>query len=211
MSMICLLSWMGLILSANEASVAVTEPTETFGHAVVSQILCVDQTCTIYCDIEGFPPIIGKNMPIKINGLKTANSRESNQNLQVFLFNLLLDGKDTPKQVHLKHLRRGETFCFLADIEVDGEDLCDLLVENGLAQRVIKVSEPEPPARSPRQSSQITPPRTNNRFVASKTSKIFHRTECAHTKRMDTDKAVYFSSRQEAERTGRQPCKTCKP
>lgn len=211
MSTLCLLSWMGLILSASDTSGVEAVPAETYGHAVVSQVLSVDQTCTLYCNIKDFPPIIGENMPVMISGLKTANTAQYNEKLQVFLFNLLLGKKETPKQVRLRHLRRGESFCFVADVEIDGQDLCDLLVENGLAQRVIKVNEPAAPPGATRTASSAAARTQKAGYMASKTSKIFHRAECVHAKRMDTDKAVYFSTRQEAERTGRQACKTCKP
>lgn len=213
MSIVCLLSWMGLILSASDTPVQPVQPTDSYGCAVVSHVLRIDPACTIYCDIADFPPIIGENMPVKICGLKTADTVEYNQKIQTFLVDLLLTKTDSPKKVQLNHIRRGNSFCLLADVEIDGQDVCDLLVENGLAKRVIQVKEPAaPPAALTRPASQVAPPRTQqNAYVASKTSKIFHRVGCAHAKRIDPDKAVYFSSRREAEQAGRQPCKTCSP
>lgn len=211
MSILYLLSWIGLILSATD-SPAVIEATGTYGNASVSKILRIDQTCTIFCDIKDFPAIIGVDMPVKINGLKTANAVEYNLKIQKFLSELLLTKTDTPKKVTLKNIRRGEMFCFLADVEIDGEDLCDLLVANGLAQRIIEVKIPKPTQATVRQASQINAPQAPRYpYMASKTSKIFHRVDCSHAKRIDTAKAIYFSSRQEAVRTGRQPCKTCNP
>jgi micrococcal nuclease len=202
---------MGLILSATD-SPAVVEATGTYGNASVSKILRIDQTCTIFCDIKDFPAIIGKDMPVKINGLKTANAVEYNLKIQKFLNELLLTKMDTPKKVTLKNIRRGEMFCFLADIEIDGKDVCDLLVANGLAQRIIEVKTPKPPQAAIQQASQINARQAPRYpYMASKTSKIFHRVDCSHAKRIDAAKAIYFSSRQEAVRTGRQPCKTCNP
>ena len=62
------LSWMGMILSANDAPVS-NPVVDCYGNAVVSKILCIDENCTLYSDIQDFPPIIGENMPVKINGL----------------------------------------------------------------------------------------------------------------------------------------------
>lgn len=214
MSMIYFLSWMGLILSAGDVP-AVIQPMDVYGDAVVSKIYRIDQTCTLYCDIEDFPPVIGRDMPVKINGLKTANAAEYNQKIQAFLTDLLLPESkesETLKTVRLKNIRRGETFCFLADIEIDGKDLCDLLVEHGLAQRIIQVKTPDAPQATADPAPRVRAQRAaRNPYVASKTSKIFHRVGCAHAKRIDADKLIYFSSRQEALRTGRQPCKSCNP
>ncbi|MHC5182087.1 MAG: Ada metal-binding domain-containing protein, partial [Planctomycetota bacterium] len=48
-------------------------------------------------------------------------------------------------------------------------------------------------------------------YVATRSSKIYHRTTCMHAKRMDASKAISFAQREDAEKTGRRPCKTCKP
>ncbi|MBL7214261.1 MAG: hypothetical protein ISS71_01145 [Phycisphaerae bacterium] len=211
MSIIYLLSWMGLIFSVNDAP-APNQTPDFYGNAIVSKILRIDETCTLYCDIQDFPRIIGENMPVKISGLKTADTIEYNQKIQKFLSELLLTETEAPKKIALKNIRRGKVFCFVADIEIDGEDLCDLLVANGLAQRVIEVKEPAASSSTASPASQIGGKRTQKtEYVASKTSKIFHRVGCSHAKRINADKAVYFSSRQEAIRTGRQPCKTCNP
>ena len=211
MNMIYLLSWMGLMLSVNNAP-TLNHPSDVYGNATVSKILRIDETCTLYCDIQDFPPVIGKNMPVKICGLKTANAIEYNQKIQNFLSELLLKKTDSPQKITLKNIRRGETFCFSADIEIDGKDLCDLLVANGLAQRVIEVKEPASNQSATPQTSRTARRRTQkNEYVASKTSKIFHRVGCSHAKRINADKAVYFATRQEAIQTGRQPCKTCNP
>lgn len=211
MNIICLLSWIGLVLSANDTSV-LAQPADCYGDAVVAKILCIDQTCMLYCDIQDFPPVIGKNMPVKISGLKTANTPEYNQKIQKFLVELLLSKTDTPQKVCLRNIRRGNTFCFLADIEINGEDICDVLVENGLAQRIIQVKTPalqKSPTELP--SHPAAQRKQKIEFVASKTSKIFHRSGCSHAERINNDKATYFSSRQEAVNTGRQPCKVCNP
>ena len=211
MSMIYLLSWMGLVLSVNDAP-ALNHPTDAYGNAIISKILRIDENCTFYCDIQDFPPIIGKNMPVMICGLKTANAIEYNQKIQKFLSELLLTKADTPKKIHLKNIRRGNTFCFLADIEIDGEDLCDLLVANGLAQRIIEVKAPQSQQPVTKQAPQAASRRAQkNEYAASKTSKIFHRVGCSHAKRINADKLIYFSTRKEAIQTGRQPCKTCNP
>ena len=210
---IVLLSWMGLMLSANDAP-ASKPVVNCYGNAVVSKVLRIDDNCTLYSDIQDFPPIIGINMPVKINGLKPAGNTVFNQKIQKFLNELLLTGKNEPApEIILKNIRRGDTFCFYADVEVNGDDLCDLLIENGLAQRIIEIKEPYPQQET---TSQTSPAEVRTRqvkvaYIASKTSKVFHRAGCSHAKRIDPAKAITFSSRNEAVKTGRKPCKTCNP
>lgn len=211
MNLICLLSWMGLLVCANDTPAPI-QTIGGYGDAVIINVLRIDETCTLYCDIQDLPPVIGKNMPVKIKGLKTADAVELNSKIRKFLNTLLLTKTDTPQSINLRNIQRGNTFCFLADIEIDGEDLCDLLVENGLAQRIIEVKEPTAQQSIPGTASQTNSQRAQkNSYIASKTSKIFHRTGCSHAKRIDPARSVYFSTRQEAIQSGRQPCKTCDP
>ncbi len=212
MNIICLFAWMGLICSASELTVSVESHPCSYGHAEVTAVHRIDENCILYCDIRDFPPIIGKNMPVKINGLRTSSSVEQNHKIQAFLNLLLMTKTDTAKKILLKDLQRGGQFCFLADIEINGQDICDLLVDNGLAQRIITVSAGDTPQSNSPQATRLAAERAHkNTFIASKTSKIFHRVGCSHAKRINPERAVYFSSRQDAVQTGRQPCKVCNP
>lgn len=210
---IVLLSWIGLILSANDTPVS-SQIVDCYGNAVVSKVLRIDENCTLYSNIEGLPPIIGQNMPVKVHGLKTANNAEFNRKIQKFLAELLLTdtGKSGP-EIILKKIQRGDTFCLCADVEVNGNDLCDLLVENGLAQRIIEIKEPHPQQNTTQPTSQtgVRNRQATITYIASRTSKIFHRAGCPHAKRIDPAKAVNFSTRDEAVKSGRKPCKTCHP
>ena len=207
------LSWMGLILSVNNAPIS-NQVVDCYGNAVVSRILRVDENCTLYSNIQDFPSIIGENMPVKINGLKTADNTAFNRKIQQFLSELLLTDKaESGPEIILKNIQRGDTFCFCADVEVNGNDLCILLVENGLAQRIIEIKEPQPQQGTTRSTSQaeIKAHQVKVAYIASKTSKIFHRVRCSHAKRINPAKAITFSTRNEAIKTGRKPCKTCNP
>jgi hypothetical protein len=48
-------------------------------------------------------------------------------------------------------------------------------------------------------------------FVASKNGKVFHKRDCASAKRINPENLLTFKTRDEAEATGRTPCKQCKP
>lgn len=178
---------------------------ESYGDAKVSCVLRMDEHVRIFCNIADLPPVIGQNIPVRIKGLKPASTANENLKLLRFLNDLLLSKNSESNQVFLKDIQRGKQFCLVADIEINGQNLCDLLIENKLAQKVIEVSRSE---KTELDSSKAT---EEGGYTASKSSKVYHRSTCPHAKRMDAAKAITFSSLQDAEKTGRRPCKTCKP
>jgi hypothetical protein len=202
---ICLTLFVFCIASSFSQKTATPPPVESYGDAKVSTVLRLDEHVRLYCDISKLPPVIGQNIPVCINGLKPAADAKDNLELLMFLNDLLLSKNNKPKTILLKDIQRGEQFCLIADIEVDGQNLCDLLVEKKLAQKVIEVPQSE------KTNSDSLPAMNEGGYTASKSSKVFHRSTCPHAKRMDMAKAVTFSSREDAEKTGRRACKTCKP
>ena len=48
-------------------------------------------------------------------------------------------------------------------------------------------------------------------YVASKKSEAFHKMTCEHVATIKEDNVIYFQSLEEAQKTGRRGCKTCKP
>ncbi len=49
------------------------------------------------------------------------------------------------------------------------------------------------------------------KYVASKNSKVFHRLDCKWAKRISPKNAIGFKNREEAIRSGRRPCRSCRP
>ena len=49
------------------------------------------------------------------------------------------------------------------------------------------------------------------RYVASRKSEVFHRPDCKWAKRISPKNLIGFNSRAEVIKTGRRPCKACKP
>jgi len=186
-------------------------PIESYGDAHVVTVHRLDEHVRLYCDIADFPPIIGQNIPVCIKGLKPAANPQDNLKLLIFLNDLFLSKNDTPEKIILKDIQRGQQFCLVADIEVDGKDLCDLLVEKKLAQKVIEVPQPKTPTTNALPQGQTNTANADTQYIASTSSKVYHLPTCPHVARMDTSKAVTFATREDAEKTGRRPCKTCKP
>ncbi len=49
------------------------------------------------------------------------------------------------------------------------------------------------------------------KYVASKNSKVFHKPQCSSAKRIKPKNLISYSSRDEALKAGKRPCKRCKP
>jgi len=62
-------------------------------------------------------------------------------------------------------------------------------------------------------ANQTTSPQTQEtvKHVASRNSKVFHKRTCPHVARIKRANLVRFNSFATAKRSGRSPCKTCKP
>ena len=210
--LVCLAALSSAPASANEPNLP-----NTYGSAHVSRVLNIDAACTLFCNIDAFPPLIGQNIPVRIEGVEMPAGAVDGE-IVAFLHLVLTPpapNKPTPS-ILLKNIRRGVTFSLTADIEVDGKDLAQLLVEKGLARRVLRLGTADdasnPAAVAPAAVPQkIETTTASGMFVASKSSKVFHRSTCPHAKRLDPTKTITFQTRQEAEQNGRRPCKTCNP
>jgi hypothetical protein len=67
----------------------------------------------------------------------------------------------------------------------------------------------EPTAESTPASQRGEP--AEYKYIASKNSKVFHRPDCHWVRQIKPKNLVYYSSRDEAIKAGKKPCKQCKP
>ncbi len=224
----CVIPVFAFFLSAcvgGAESPAPTQATADYGNAIVSGVLRVDSQSRIYCDIAGWPAIVGKEMPVQIRGLAPTESGFSvpmrefvMQTLQGCLNrsqtagdpNLPASGK-----IQLTHITRGSGFCLVADIQADGKDLGQLLIDKGFAQKILTpVGSSVPPAQAdpdtPAPASAANEP-SKTGYAASKNSQTFHRADCRHAKRILKSTLLVFETREQAIQTGRKPCKVCNP
>jgi len=50
-----------------------------------------------------------------------------------------------------------------------------------------------------------------HKYIASKNSRVFHKSDCRWVKRISAKNIVSYSSRDKATEAGKRPCKTCNP
>jgi len=109
-----------------------------YGTVTVSKVISVYDGDTFRVNIDSLPPIVGKNIPIRVNGVDTPEIRGKCQ----YEKNLALEARDfvrikltNAKEIKLTNLQRGKYFRVVANVVVDGVSLERELLDNKLAYR----------------------------------------------------------------------------
>ena len=109
-----------------------------YGTVTVSKVISVYDGDTFRVNIDSLPPIVGKNIPIRVNGVDTPEIRGKCQ----YEKNLALEARDfvrikltNAKEIKLTNLQRGKYFRVVANVVVDGVSLERELLDNKLAYK----------------------------------------------------------------------------
>ena len=109
-----------------------------YGNATVSEVRTIYDGDSFRVNINGWPDIIGKSVPIRMLGVDTPEMRGKCEAEKILARQakqhtvaLLRSGK----MIELKNTQRGKYFRILANVIIDGESLADSLLKNGLARR----------------------------------------------------------------------------
>jgi micrococcal nuclease len=107
-----------------------------YGTVIVSKVISVYDGDTFRVNIDSLPPIVGKNIPIRVNGVDTPEIRGKCQ----YEKDLALEARDfvrgklsNAKEIKLTNLQRGKYFRVVANVVVDGVSLEKELLDNELA------------------------------------------------------------------------------
>ena len=107
-----------------------------YGSVTVSKVISVYDGDTFRVNIDSLPPIVGKNIAIRVNGVDTPEIRGKCQ----YEKDLALEARDfvrgklaNAKEIKLTNLQRGKYFRVVANVVVDGVSLELELLDNGLA------------------------------------------------------------------------------
>lgn len=104
----------------------------------ITNILSIYDGDTFRADINGYPAIIGKNMPIRINGIDTPEKRgkcNKEKILAIKAKNYTYQKLKNAKTIILRNPKRGKYFRIVADVYVDGYKLIDGLIDRELGVR----------------------------------------------------------------------------
>ena len=109
-----------------------------YGAVTVSRVISVYDGDTFRVDIDSLPPIVGKNIPIRLNGVDTPEIQGKCQ----YEKDLALKARDfvrnklvNAKEIKLAKLQRGKYFRVVADVMIDGVSLEQELLDNELAYK----------------------------------------------------------------------------
>lgn len=108
-----------------------------YGSARVLAVVSVYDGDTFRANVEGWPPIVGSSMAIRIAGIDTPELRDPNPEVRALariaraFTTARLRGAST---IELRHIRRGKYFRLVADVMVDGESVGRALLEADLAK-----------------------------------------------------------------------------
>ena len=109
-----------------------------YGTVIVSKVISVYDGDTFRVDIDSLPPIVGKNMPIRLNGVDTPEIRgkcQYEKDLALKARNFVRNKLANAKEIKLTKLQRGKYFRVVADVYLDGVSLEQELLENKLAYK----------------------------------------------------------------------------
>jgi len=123
------------------ATILVVLPVQTapqYGTVTVLKVISVYDGDTFRVDINSLPPIVGKNIPIRVNGVDTPEIRgkcQYEKNLALEARDFVRDKLSNAKEIKLTNLQRGKYFRVVANVLVDGVSLEQELLDNKLAYR----------------------------------------------------------------------------
>lgn len=109
---------------------------ETYEDVIVSEVISIYDGDTFRVDIDNYPEIIGKNMPIRVKGIDTPEIRtrcNTEKNLARNAKKLTVSLLRKAKIIELKNIERGKYFRLVADVFVDGKLLSKELIKSNLA------------------------------------------------------------------------------
>jgi micrococcal nuclease len=123
-----------ILLTLVSFSVNATE----YGNATVSEVRSIYDGDSFRVNINGWPDIIGKSVPIRVLSVDAPEMRGKCEAEKLaariakqHTVALLRSGK----MIELTNMQRGKYFRILANVIIDGKSLADSLVSNGLARR----------------------------------------------------------------------------
>ena len=116
----------------------VVQAATEYGSVTVSKVISVYDGDTFRVNIGSLPPIVGKNIPIRLEGVDTPEIQgkcQYEKDLAIKARDFVRSKLDNAKEIMLNNLKRGKYFRIVADVTVDGVSLEKELLENEFAYK----------------------------------------------------------------------------
>ena len=119
------------------ASTALAASPKIYGDAVVVEVTSIYDGDTFKANLQGYPPITGERIGIRINGIDTPEMRDNRPEIKAlarkakqYTVRRLREGQ----RIILRNMQRGKYFRIVADVYIDGSSLGQELISAGLAK-----------------------------------------------------------------------------
>ena len=109
-------------------------------RVVVSRLVSVYDGDTFRCDVDSWPKLFGYHIPVRIRGINCPEKRKIDDRpnqLAVRAMNFTKTSLINAKCIELVDITRGKYFRLIANVLIDGHDLGQMLLDNGLAERYL--------------------------------------------------------------------------
>lgn len=124
----------GLLLLLISLSV---ESSEGYGNALVAKIHKVHDGDTFFVSIDGWSPVVGENIGVRVGGIDTPELNGKCQYEKEIGIMAKLYARDLLEQgetIELRNVRRGSFFRIVAEVYVDGKSLAGELLRLQVAK-----------------------------------------------------------------------------
>lgn len=108
----------------------------TFGSATVLKVTSIYDGDTFRANIKGYPPVVGKRMSIRINGIDTPEIKahcEKEKMLARAAKKVTVSLLRNAHIIELHNIKRGKYFRLVADVYADGVSIGNELIRKHLA------------------------------------------------------------------------------
>jgi len=134
---IVLLSTLYLICYSSSA-LAASSDNLNYGTLNCSEVTSIYDGDTFRCNIEGVHPLLGNRIAIRVNGVDTPEMKDKRPEIKALAQQAkqFTVGKlRGAKVVELRNVQRGKYFRIVADVYMDGENLTEGLIGEGLGKK----------------------------------------------------------------------------
>jgi endonuclease YncB( thermonuclease family) len=119
------------------ASTSLASSPKVYGDAVVAEVTSIYDGDTFKVNLQGYPPITGERIGIRINGIDTPEMKDNRPKIKALARKAkqyTVERSREGKQIILRNMQRGKYFRIVADVYVDGSNLGQELISAGLAK-----------------------------------------------------------------------------
>ena len=112
------------------------QATPQYGTVSVSKVISVYDGDTFRVNIDSLPPIVGRNIAIRVNGIDTPEIRgkcQYEKGLAIKARDFVRAKLANAKEITLTNLQRGKYFRVVANVLIDGVSLERELLDDELA------------------------------------------------------------------------------